>query len=98
MTCPNDLLDSLRWAPQEAPSKMCSACHETFPIDNFHKDSTKKDGKQSRCKACVRAWNVATYERSKSSQTHSWPEEPSVVCSDEFTVTQELVPDEMYIM
>ena len=95
MTSPNDLLDSLRWAPQEAPSKVCSACHETLPLDDFHNHACRKDGKQSRCKACTRAYWVA-YDRTKSSQTHSWPEEPSVV--DEFAVTQELVPDALYIM
>ena len=93
---PNDLIGRLRWAPQEAPSKTCSACHETFPMDNFHNHASKKDGKQSRCKACNTNWGA--YERTKSSQTHSWPEEPSVMCSDEFSVTQEFIPDALYIM
>ena len=64
MTSPNDLLESLRWAPQEAPSKTCSACHETFPMDNFHNHASKKDGKQSRCKACNTNWgSIRTHQK-----------------------------------
>lgn len=100
MTCPTDLLDSLRWAPQDLPSKVCSACHETLPIDDFHNNSCRKDGKQSYCKAC----NTARANKARmdavwatSSQTHSLDEPPT--CSgDEFAVTDELTPDALYIM
>ena len=89
MSCGSNLLDSLRWAPQDLPLKVCSACHEALPLDNFWSNTAAKDGKQWWCKACVRA--------SKGSQTRP-SEEPSPSCSDEFSVTQEFIPDALYIM
>jgi hypothetical protein len=105
MTCPNDLLDSLRWAPQEAHSKVCSSCHETLPLDSFSSSAAAKDGKQWWCKSCARAYWGARPKIKASldavsatcSQTHSL-DEPPVCSSDEFAVTQELTPDALYIM
>ena len=75
-------------------SKVCSSCHETVPIHNFSSCSAAKDGKRAYCKTCARSW----WTRPKSA--HVQPSEPpSAACSsDEFTVTQELVPDALYIM
>lgn len=33
--------------------KQCSNCKELKPLDNFQRDSSKHDGRQSRCKACL---------------------------------------------
>ena len=88
MSCPSDLLDSFRWTPrspeQSAASKVCTSCRDYVPLDGFYKHPDTKDGKQSWCKACVLKANRIRSEAAS--------------CSSEFTVTQELVPDDMYIM
>ena len=92
MSCPNDLLDSLRWDPpeQSTASKVCTSCHESVLRDDFYDHQFAKDGKHSWCKACVKS-------RARISQKNR-SEAPSVACSSEFAVTQELVPDALYIM
>ena len=37
--------------------KQCSMCKEKLPLEQFGKDSNKKDGKHHRCKACQLAYN-----------------------------------------
>ena len=32
--------------------KKCSTCKETKPIEEFHNQKSRKDGKQNHCKAC----------------------------------------------
>ena len=97
MSCRSDLLDSLRWEPRDPPVlKVCTSCRETLSMDDFHNNACRKDGKQSWCKACARAY-LGAHDRPKSSQMHP-SEEPSVACSEEFAVTQELTPDALYIM
>lgn len=34
-------------------TKTCTRCHQTLPVDNFHKRANSKDGRQSRCKPCT---------------------------------------------
>ena len=34
-------------------SKACSKCHTIKPFNQFHKNKTKSDGLESRCKTCV---------------------------------------------
>lgn len=36
--------------------KTCAKCGETKPIDEFHRDKRKVDGRRSRCKTCENAW------------------------------------------
>lgn len=36
------------------PQKSCSRCRLVKPLTEFHRDSSKSDGVQSRCKACKR--------------------------------------------
>ncbi len=94
MSCASDLLESLRWPPQDPPLKVCSSCHETLPLDNFSSCTAAKDGKQAWCKPCARVkWKCW-----KNSQTQQ-SEVPYTACSsDEFAVTEELTPDALYIM
>ena len=33
-------------------SKVCNICNECKPLDEFHKDKTKKDGYGGKCKIC----------------------------------------------
>lgn len=42
--------------------KLCSHCEDIKPMGEFHKDKSKKDGRDVRCKACksrraARRWN-----------------------------------------
>lgn len=37
-------------------TKTCSKCGETKPLDEFHRLTRSKDGHQSRCKLCNRAY------------------------------------------
>lgn len=43
--------------------KKCSKCKIEKPLDDFHKDSSKKDGLCSKCKPCFRAYYKANKER-----------------------------------
>ena len=36
--------------------KTCTKCGETKPLDGFHKRKSSKDGKQPKCKACIKAY------------------------------------------
>lgn len=35
--------------------KTCTRCGETKPVAEFHRNRTRRDGLQSRCKVCQRA-------------------------------------------
>jgi len=42
-------------------SKICTKCHESKPLDQFGKDSRRRDGLQGRCKPCTNAANRVSY-------------------------------------
>lgn len=50
--------------------KICSRCKRKKPLDEFHKNSSSKDGKQSQCKACnlarVKQWQEDNPERARA--------------------------------
>lgn len=46
-------------------SKTCTKCGETKPRDEFHRDKSKRDGRRSRCKKCVRAQKAEYYSRNR---------------------------------
>lgn len=33
--------------------KSCRKCHETKPLDDFHRDKGRKDGRDTKCRACA---------------------------------------------
>jgi hypothetical protein len=37
----------------EPTAKYCGGCDQTKPLDDFQSDSSKRDGKNSRCRTCV---------------------------------------------
>lgn len=52
-------------------SKTCSKCGEVKPLDSFGRDKRARDGRQWRCRACARAYDVANRERNRErSRTH----------------------------
>ena len=38
--------------------KRCSSCKVDKPASGFHKDATRKDGRQAVCCECRRKWNI----------------------------------------
>lgn len=40
-------------------TKTCTRCGVEKPLDGFHRDKSKKDGRQTYCKACNAAWRQA---------------------------------------
>lgn len=51
--------------------KTCKKCREAKPLDQFHKDQRKADGRRSRCKACTNAERYAFQMRHKA-ETGQW--------------------------
>ncbi len=49
-------------------TKQCSTCKRTKEASCFHKNSSKKDGLQSRCKECKSEWNKKRHEKRKKNR------------------------------
>lgn len=47
-------------------NRYCEKDGKKQPIDNFHRNVTKKGGRANRCKACVRLEYKAWYNKPKS--------------------------------
>jgi hypothetical protein len=45
--------------------KRCSRCGESFPVDDFPVDRSHRDGRDSWCYECKRAWDRAYYVRNR---------------------------------
>lgn len=43
--------------------KKCSSCKETKPLDDFHKRKDAKDGRQSRCKLCMKSVSHESHKK-----------------------------------
>lgn len=60
--------------------KTCSKCGEAKPVAGFSKDSRKRDGLCSQCKACDRianaAWSKANPERKKAKNAKWYADNP----------------------
>lgn len=41
--------------PACRPTKTCTACRETKPLDDFHRHAKSPQGRRGQCKDCVRA-------------------------------------------
>lgn len=52
---------STEWGGEGGGVKRCSRCRETKPFAAFYKDRRKRDGLQSRCKACRAEYDCAHY-------------------------------------
>lgn len=53
-------------------TKTCTKCKEMKPRDAFHVDKNRRDGLQSSCKACNRAYRDANVERIKAQRKEYW--------------------------
>lgn len=56
----------------EAPSKACTLCRETKPLEEFPRQRNKTDGRSCWCKPChsekPRAWRLANPEQAKKTR------------------------------
>lgn len=42
-------------------TKWCRGCEENKPLAEFHRNSRNRDGRETRCKGCKKAWRDAYY-------------------------------------
>ena len=52
--------------------KTCLKCGGTFPLDEFHKDAQREDGKFPWCKPCKRKSNRGSYYKNPNSYRDRW--------------------------
>ena len=45
--------------------KTCTSCKQTYSLDNFHNDKTRKDGKFPQCRQCQKAQSRTYYQANK---------------------------------
>ena len=50
-------------------NKTCTKCHKTKPLDEFHNDKSRKDGKQRFCKECKKEVDKKYREDHKEEKT-----------------------------
>lgn len=43
--------------------KECIACHSELPVERFNVNRGNKDGRQARCRQCMRTWRFARAEK-----------------------------------
>jgi hypothetical protein len=48
--------------------KFCSGCNQDRPVEEFHSNKSKQDGKQSVCKKCRTDYSRAWYKKNKTLQ------------------------------
>lgn len=51
--------------------KTCTKCGEEKPLGEYHKDKTKKQGRRSDCKACVKLYQVERRSRKEVKERHA---------------------------
>lgn len=49
-----------RQAQESLDVKLCPSCEQLRPVEDFHRDTTRPDGRQSRCRACRRSSRSST--------------------------------------
>lgn len=67
--------------------KTCSKCKETKPLSEFSKNKRSKDGLDSRCKECVRAYSKYHYENNKEKyheRAAQWREDNRELLNERF--------------
>lgn len=61
----------------ESTSKTCSKCLEGKPLSEFHQDKRQRDGRVTRCRACVAAYkreHAARFRDQESARKRAWYE------------------------
>lgn len=49
-------------------AKLCNICGETKPLTEFHRQSSRPDGRQTRCKACYRQYHQDNRAKRRAAQ------------------------------
>ena len=52
-------------------SKTCTKCGETKPLDDFHRDKRRPDGRRSDCKECVLEYKRRYHEENRDKRLES---------------------------
>ena len=60
---PPDVEGELQDGDEVPMLKWCGLCENYKPMEEFHKDASRKDGKQNRCKVCHRNRNIDGKEK-----------------------------------
>lgn len=47
------MISKLHQLFDKTPKKRCGRCQARKPLDQFHRDRTRQDGRQHKCKSCV---------------------------------------------
>ncbi len=58
--------------PVEANMKSCCACKEIKPHREFNNDKKAKDGKQSRCRNCIKDYHNSHKAEQKERDRRRW--------------------------
>jgi hypothetical protein len=45
-----------KWTRNPIGERRCVICRETKPLEDFHKDKSRKEGRSYRCKTCHAEW------------------------------------------
>lgn len=48
--------------------KTCSKCGAEKPLDEYHRDKNRKNGRESRCKPCKRTYRAEHYARNREAE------------------------------
>jgi hypothetical protein len=51
-------------------NKVCCACHESKPLDDFHRWARSQDGRRARCKACISVQTKVYKKRTLQNSDH----------------------------
>lgn len=52
--------------------KKCNRCKEELPVEQFHNNSRKKDGKQDQCKTCHKIYNDQYRKKVNNKHQKNW--------------------------
>ena len=58
-------------ADENGPLKICIKCHQSLPLDQFHRRTRARDGHDSQCKGCRVTWYAANAEKRRA-QHKAW--------------------------
>ena len=66
----------------ENTCKRCWKCKQTKPVDNFHRDSSRKDKLQRSCKSCRSLLNKALNKKHRVKSILDQLEDPKTTLDD----------------
>ncbi len=76
-TVPVEQSESIKH-PVNTTQKVCKGCQEIKDLDEFHKASNTKDGRQSRCKECLKIYQRERYYKQDGRDVPATSKDPTV--------------------